>query len=67
MFVYDGGTLDAAQAAWIVLPPDELKGWAWSIPSEAAQRLPPLLALWITEALMPEPTAPPVISKTAAG
>ncbi len=50
MFVYDGGTLDPAHAARIVVPPDELTGWAWSDPSKAARRLPPLLARWVTEA-----------------
>lgn len=32
-------------------PPGELKGWAFSDPPEAAQRLPPLLIRRINEAL----------------
>ncbi|RKF19149.1 NUDIX hydrolase [Micromonospora globbae] len=42
MFVHDVGTLDAARAPRIVVPPDELTSWAWSDRSETAQRLPPL-------------------------
>ncbi|WP_347405086.1 NUDIX hydrolase [Micromonospora sp. WMMD1082] len=44
MFVYDGGILDSTRTAEIDLPADELRGWAWSTPAEAQQRLSPLLA-----------------------
>jgi 8-oxo-dGTP pyrophosphatase MutT (NUDIX family) len=44
MFVYDGGTLDPATAAGIVLPDGELRGWAWSTPEQADTRLLPVLA-----------------------
>ena len=42
MFVFDGGLLDAT--AEFHLPPEELRGWAWSTMAEAQQRLSPLLA-----------------------
>ncbi|MFC0100556.1 NUDIX domain-containing protein [Micromonospora marina] len=51
MVIYDGGTLDPRVHERIVVPPGELKGWAFSDPPEAAQRLPPLLNRRITEAL----------------
>ncbi|MBQ1022960.1 NUDIX hydrolase [Micromonospora sp. C95] len=51
MVIYDGGTLDPRVHERIVVPPGELKGWAFSDPPEAAQRLPPLLTRRITEAL----------------
>lgn len=44
MFVFDGGVLDAALVAEIVLPDAELRSWAWSTPDQAQQRLSPLLA-----------------------
>ncbi|WP_433528371.1 NUDIX domain-containing protein [Micromonospora sp. CA-263727] len=44
MFVYDGGILDATQTAEISVPPEELRGWAWSTLPQAQQRLSPLLA-----------------------
>jgi 8-oxo-dGTP diphosphatase len=44
MFVYDGGVLDPARTVHIHLPAEELRGWAWSTPAEAQQRLSPLLA-----------------------
>lgn len=43
MFVYDGGVLDT-RTVHIHLPAEELRGWAWSTPAEAQQRLSPLLA-----------------------
>ncbi|MDG4761338.1 NUDIX hydrolase [Micromonospora sp. WMMD710] len=51
MVVFDGGTLEPRVHERIVVPPGELKGWAFSDPPEAAQRLPPLLTRRITEAL----------------
>lgn len=51
MVLYDGGTLGGRVHERIVVPPGELKGWAFSDPPEAAQRLPPLLNRRITEAL----------------
>ncbi|MER6756596.1 NUDIX hydrolase [Micromonospora echinofusca] len=51
MVIYDGGTLDATMARRIVVPPGELKGWAWSDPPQFARRLQPLLARRITQAL----------------
>ncbi|MBX7269590.1 NUDIX hydrolase [Micromonospora sp. Llam7] len=51
MIVYDGGTLDATATERIVVPPDELKGWAWSNPPQTARRLRPLVARRIAEAL----------------
>ncbi|MEV2241300.1 NUDIX hydrolase [Micromonospora sp. NPDC049891] len=51
MVIYDGGTLDATATERIVVPPEELKGWAWSDPPQTAQRLRPLLARRIAEAL----------------
>jgi 8-oxo-dGTP diphosphatase len=51
MVIYDGGTLDAATTERIMLPSDELKGWAWSDPAQTARRLRPLLTRRITEAL----------------
>ncbi|MFY1670324.1 NUDIX domain-containing protein [Plantactinospora sp. WMMB334] len=44
MFVYDGGVLGVTRTVEIHLPADELRGWAWSTPDEARQRLSPLLA-----------------------
>lgn len=44
MFVYDGGTLDSAGTSAIHLPAEELRSWAWSTPTQAQQRLSPLLA-----------------------
>ncbi|MGX7676201.1 NUDIX domain-containing protein [Plantactinospora sp. DSM 117369] len=44
MIVFDGGQLSHEQVAAIQLPPDELRGWAWSTPHEQEQRLSPLLA-----------------------
>ncbi|WP_243639520.1 NUDIX hydrolase [Micromonospora sp. MW-13] len=51
MVIYDGGTLDPTATKRIVVPPGELKGWAWSDPLQAGQRLRPLLARRIAEAL----------------
>lgn len=44
MFVYDGGVLDAATAAGIRVPVDELRGWAWCTSVETEERLSSLLA-----------------------
>ena len=40
LFVYDGGTLSAAQSDAVVLPPEELQDWAWCTEDELAERLP---------------------------
>ncbi|MFI5909447.1 NUDIX domain-containing protein [Dactylosporangium sp. NPDC051541] len=44
MFVFDGGVLGPDVTATLTLPADELLGWAWCTPAEAAQRLAPRLA-----------------------
>lgn len=44
MFVYDGGVLDADQAAGITLPEAELRSWAWCDERAVAERLPGVLA-----------------------
>jgi 8-oxo-dGTP diphosphatase len=51
MFVYDGGTMEAARSAEIQLLAEELRSWAWSAPGQARQRLSPLLARRATAAL----------------
>ncbi|MEV0003410.1 NUDIX hydrolase [Micromonospora sp. NPDC050980] len=51
MLVFDGGALDAVRAQRIVVPPAELKGWAWSDPPQARARLQPLLARRVAECL----------------
>lgn len=52
MFVYDGGQLDPARTAQIILPADELRSWAWSTPEEAERRLSPVLARRAAAALL---------------
>ncbi|WP_324198889.1 NUDIX hydrolase [Nocardia amamiensis] len=44
MLVYDGGLLSADQTAAIVLQAEELRSWAWCDETEAAKRLPDVLA-----------------------
>lgn len=39
MFVFDGGVLDGARTAEIVLQAAELRGWAWCTPEMADERL----------------------------
>lgn len=51
MFVFDGGVLSSTRAAEIVLPPEELAGWAWCTPAEARDRLSELLARRVEAAL----------------
>jgi hypothetical protein len=51
MFVFDGGRLSRTQAAGIVVPSQELAGWAWCTLPEARERLSGLLALRIEAAL----------------
>lgn len=51
MFVYDGGTLSAADTADIHLPPEELRSWAWCTHTEIAGRMSELLARRVTAAL----------------
>ena len=51
MLVFDGGVLDPGQAERIVLPADELRGWAWCTPAEAADRLSALLARRVAAAI----------------
>ena len=40
LFVYDGGTLAPEQSDTVVLPLEELKGWAWCSSDELPDRLP---------------------------
>jgi 8-oxo-dGTP diphosphatase len=51
MFVFDGGELSGTQTAEIVLPPEELAGWAWCTMAEARERLSDLLARRVQAAL----------------
>jgi 8-oxo-dGTP diphosphatase len=51
MLIFDGGTLPASVAAGIRVPADELRGWAWCTPEEAAERLPDLLARRLAAAI----------------
>jgi 8-oxo-dGTP diphosphatase len=51
MFLFDGGTLDAADAARITLPPDELAEFAFVTPGELPARLVPRLARRVAAAL----------------
>jgi 8-oxo-dGTP diphosphatase len=51
MFVFDGGGLSSAQTAEIVVPPEELAGWAWCTLAEAHERLSDLLARRVEAAL----------------
>lgn len=44
MMVFDGGLLPPEEAAAISVPADELRGFAFCTPEEAAERLSPLLA-----------------------
>jgi 8-oxo-dGTP diphosphatase len=44
MVVIDAGMLRPDVAATIMLPPDELRSWAWSTPDEEVERLSPVLA-----------------------
>lgn len=49
--LFDGGIPPAFAVAAIVLPPDELRSWAFLPVAEAAQRLSPLLARRVRAAL----------------
>lgn len=51
MFLFDGGTLDAAAVARIVLPPAELSSFAFVPPAELDGRLRPRLARRVRAAL----------------
>jgi 8-oxo-dGTP pyrophosphatase MutT (NUDIX family) len=51
MFVFDGGVLTAEQTELIHLPADELRGWAWCTPAEAAARLSELLTRRVAAAV----------------
>ncbi|MEQ7008001.1 NUDIX hydrolase [Actinopolymorpha sp. B17G11] len=51
MLVFDGGMVPADVAAKITVPADELRGWAFCSPQEAAERLSPLLARRIAACL----------------
>jgi len=44
MLVYDGGVLSADRTAGIALQAEELRSWAWCDETEAANRLPAVLA-----------------------
>jgi 8-oxo-dGTP pyrophosphatase MutT (NUDIX family) len=43
MLVFDGGELSPDEVARIRVPPEELRGWAFCTPDQAAERLSPLL------------------------
>lgn len=58
--VFDGGTLADADSTGIQVPADELRGWAWSTPAEAAERLSPLLARRVAAALAARDARQPV-------
>jgi 8-oxo-dGTP diphosphatase len=51
LFVFDGGELNAALQAAIVLPPEELSSWAFVPPAEVAVRTAPRLARRVVAAL----------------
>ena len=51
IFVFDGGHLSSVEGAALTVPPDELRGWSWCTVEEAAERLSPLLARRLVEAL----------------
>jgi 8-oxo-dGTP diphosphatase len=51
IFLFAGAPLSPAQTADVRLPADELRGWAWCAPAEAAERLSPLLARRVSAAL----------------
>jgi 8-oxo-dGTP pyrophosphatase MutT (NUDIX family) len=51
MFVFDGGGLSGTQTAEIVVPPEELAGWAWCTLAAARERLSELLARRVEAAL----------------
>ena len=44
MFIFDGGLLEQSQTERILLPPEELRSWAWCTPEVAGARLSELLA-----------------------
>jgi 8-oxo-dGTP diphosphatase len=43
MMIFDGGLVPPDVAAAITVPAEELRGWAFCWPQEAADRLSPLL------------------------
>ena len=51
VIVYDGGVLSASDAEALVLADGELAGFAFTPPSEVANRVTPLLARRITACL----------------
>lgn len=51
VMVFDGGELSADEAGALVVPPEELRGWAWCTGEDAASRLSPLLARRLVAAL----------------
>lgn len=51
MFVFDGGGLSETQTAEIVVPSEELAGWAWCTLAEARECLSDLLARRVEAAL----------------
>nr|WP_192752234.1 NUDIX hydrolase [Actinopolymorpha pittospori] len=44
MMIFDGGVVPPDVAAGITVPAEELRGWAFCSPQEAADRLSPLLS-----------------------
>jgi DNA-binding transcriptional MerR regulator/ADP-ribose pyrophosphatase YjhB (NUDIX family) len=51
LFIYDGGTLAPKQSDTVVLPPEELKEWAWCSSDELPDRLPDVMLPRIQAAL----------------
>lgn len=51
MLIFDGGELDIAQTSAIVLQSEELRSWAWCGESEAAKRLPEVMARRVAAAV----------------
>lgn len=51
MFLFDGGVLEEPAIARLLLPEDELSGWAFVEPADAAARVSPSLGLRIGAAL----------------
>ncbi|MFI9507911.1 NUDIX domain-containing protein [Nocardia sp. NPDC052566] len=51
MLIFDGGGLGAAHTAAIVLQTDELRSWAWCDETDAAERLPDVMARRVAAAL----------------
>lgn len=51
VFIFDGGELSPDEVATLMVPPDELRGWAWCTADEATELLLPLLGRRLVAAL----------------